>query len=566
MALAFLLSASSAHALTQPDGAPIPASMGCDGGKPTGLAAALACACKETGVCNIGKACPGGSPSCDPGKNGTCETRLWHAPNDNSCIPSQLDGLDPSKEAAVVPETFHPTCPQTFTLITRGTALFQNAFGWYNATGQKPKLEDLHLMLDCSAKPGASAVLDLSKEPGWKGGDIGFFLVTPEKGDGKGGGTGACGAQGCCASLAGAAQGHGFIYYSERKLNPDYLGTTSFIHLLTLQSQVHKDAFYFAWEDSNKSPNNDFTDMLTRVTGIRCSGAGVACDTGKQGVCRNGVTVCLQGTLSCEPLFESGAEACNGVDDDCDGEVDDAATCDDPKKVCHQGRCVGRCELAEFPCPGGLACDSATGFCVTPKCIGVSCLTGQTCRDGVCGEACAGVVCPSGQTCVADRCLELCSGVSCAAGEVCESGKCFPGCSECDGLSCAKPKGCDTTTGLCADLSCPAPCPAGTHCVAGSCQDLCAGVKCPSGQSCVAGQCCTADECGGGADGGPIFGTGGGNNDGGAGTAGTAAAAPSDDSAGCGCFASGSGGEAALGFLGLGFGLGLGRRRRRHVR
>lgn len=99
-------------------------------------------------------------------------------------------------------------------------------------------------------------------------------MVTPEKGDGKGGGSGSCGGLGCCASLAGAAQGQGFIYFSERKHNPDYAGRVVVHPPLTYGSHVFKDTFYFAWEDSNKSPNNDFTDMLTSVSGIRCSGAG----------------------------------------------------------------------------------------------------------------------------------------------------------------------------------------------------------------------------------------------------------------------------------------------------
>lgn len=553
------------HALGQPDGASIPAKLGCAGSEPSGLAAAFACLCKEPAICNIGKACPGGSPSCDPGQNGTCETRLWHEVNDNACIPTNLSGLDPWKEAVVVPETFHPTCPQTFELVTRGTALFKNGFGWYNATGQKPKLQDLHLMLDCNAKPGDQVVLDLSKEPAYAGGDIGFFLVTPEKGDGNGGGSGSCGALGCCASLAGAAAGHGFIYYSERKHNPDYAGASSWIHLLTYGSHVFADTFYFAWEDSNKSPNNDFTDMLTSVSGIRCSGAGVACDTGKPGVCASGVTLCSGAGLACSPLFESAAETCNGLDDDCNGSTDEGASCPKPKHVCHQGKCVGHCELAEFPCPGGSACDPGSGLCVEPKCAGKTCDVGAVCRDGSCGVPCAGVVCPLGQTCVGDRCLDLCAGVSCPSGEVCAKGKCFPHCAKCDGLSCAKPFECDAASGQCADVSCKGGCAAGTRCSAGVCVDACEGVKCPAGQGCSSGKCCGSGECDGSDAGIPIG--AGGASSGDAGSAAGSALSPGaeDESSGCGCRASAGGGEAALGFLGLGFGL-LGKRRRQRAK
>ena len=292
----------------------------------------------------------------------------------------------------------------------------------------------------------------------------------------------------------------------------------------------------------------------TALDEIACAGEGTvgapACPTGQ--LCAG------QRCRDC-----ASAESCgNGLDDDCNGDVDDGASCDEPNHVCHHGKCVGHCELAEFPCAAGLACDKPTGLCVEPKCAGVSCGAGEVCRGGVCGAPCAGVVCPHGQTCVGDRCLDLCAGVSCASGEVCKSGKCFPHCAQCDGLSCGAPLECDATTGQCADLSCKAGCPAGTLCAAGKCVDGCAGVKCPSGQTCVAGQCCASDECAAG-DAGPGFGSGGGSGDAGVSPSSGAPPDAADDS-GCGCRATSSGGgEAAIGLVGLGFGLWGGRRRRR---
>ena len=79
----------------------------------------------------------GGSTACANGENGTCETTLWHSPNDNSCIPSNESGLNPATQAMITPETFHPTCGQTFTVISRGTAEFQDVFGWYNAIDER---------------------------------------------------------------------------------------------------------------------------------------------------------------------------------------------------------------------------------------------------------------------------------------------------------------------------------------------------------------------------------------------------------------------------------------------
>ena len=147
-AFAVLLMSSPAFALTQPNGTAIPSAAGCSGGAPTGLGAIFACQCTAPGVCNIGASCPGGSTTCDNGQHGTCETTMWHAPNDNSCIPSQLSGLDPVADAQTTPETFHPTCALTFTVVSRGGARFNSVFGWYNVTAAAPAASDLHVMLD----------------------------------------------------------------------------------------------------------------------------------------------------------------------------------------------------------------------------------------------------------------------------------------------------------------------------------------------------------------------------------------------------------------------------------
>src|SRR5690348_9140163 len=113
--LALLLVALPARALQQPNGTQIPTAPGCNGNQPTGLLAAFACACTTPGVCNIGAPCASAS-SCDDGKHGTCESTMWHAFNDNTCIPSLQSGLDPVADAALTPETFHPTCALTFTV------------------------------------------------------------------------------------------------------------------------------------------------------------------------------------------------------------------------------------------------------------------------------------------------------------------------------------------------------------------------------------------------------------------------------------------------------------------
>lgn len=481
LALATVLAAPAAFALTQPDGKAIPTQPGCDSGKPTGLLSVFACACTTPGICNIGAPCAS-ETSCDDGKKGTCESRMYHVFNDNTCIPSKYDGLDPYAEAATTPETFRPTCALTFTVTSRGTAMFKDVFGWYNVTGSKPDPSDLHPMLGCTDGTGANVVLDLSKEPAYKGGDIGFFLMTPESH--TAGGT--CASGNCCPTVARFSAGEGYVFYSERKYNPDPGG---YIHLLTYNSKLSKSKFYFAWEDRFSGGDNGFTDLVTSVDGVQCSGGGVSCDTGKQGACKLGITQCSAGAVSCASTVASKSEECNGVDDDCNGKIDDDATCPRAGDMCINGKCLPKCGSGEFKCDPGTECDSATGRCVDSACLGKTCATGEVCRAGSCVAPCSDVVCPYGTLCIGDKCVAQCDGVKCPTGQVCRSGLCFPGCTSCSGVACGTGTKCDPTTNDCVDPSCATPCAAGTHCNAGTCVDDCDGAKCPTGQVCKAGRC-----------------------------------------------------------------------------
>lgn len=562
---AALASSSNALALTQPGGAPIPSQMGCDSGRPTGLAAVLACVCEQPNVCNIGDPCADAS-SCGDGKNGTCETTLYHSFNDNTCIPSNLSGLDPAAEASTEPETFRPDCPLTFTLLSRGTALFKDAFGWYNVTGQKPTLSDLHPMLDCSTTPGDDVVLDLSSEPAYAGGEIGFFLVTPE----STGAQGSCQGGDCCATVARAMQGNGQVYFSERQYNPDFQGSSSLIHLIVLQSQVWPSKFYFAWEDIYGGSNNDFTDFVAGVSGIQCSGGGLPCGASGQGACAQGITRCHGADLSCDALFDPQGEQCNGIDDDCNGEVDDNATCP-PNEVCQYGKCSPSCSSGEFPCGTGKECEESSGLCVDSGCVDKDCAKGEVCSQGECRAACAGVACPAGQDCIADRCVDLCDGVSCGVGQQCRRGQCFEGCNQCGGISCELPLRCDADTGACTDPSCEPACGEGTRCDQGSCVDACAGVSCPPGQSCSGGYCYGPGEGGSGGaapfggSGGAFGGSAGGPAVGGAGGTGASANRPASttNTARCVCgLGRPDGDSSGFAWVGALVGLGLIARRR----
>lgn len=380
-------------------------------------------------------------------------------------------------DAAITPERFLPGCTLTFTLITRGAAAFHNVFGWYNVRpGMAPDPADLHPLIPCDAPDGARFTLSLRGNPDYRGGEIGFFLRTPEDGT-----SGRCSS--CCARVAAGAPGHNF--FSERLYNPDSMGAdASYIHLLIYDSRTTPDAFYFAWEDLYSGGDNNFTDFVARVDSIVCTGAGAACDTGRMGACAAGVRQCRSGMLACVGAVEASAERCDGIDNDCNGMTDEGEGLCGAMQVCDRGVCVDRCR-AELGCFPGEVCTDR-GTCVEESCATVTCSTSQRCERGRCVGACEGIACPRGQACRAGRCVDPCAGVTCDADAVCVDGVCAPRC-EC--RRCATGQTC-TADGRCVSNDCAMMrCAAGQTCVAGVCRDACEGAQCPRGQRCEVGSC-----------------------------------------------------------------------------
>lgn len=454
-----------------------------------GLQAVFACSCTQAGICNIGQQCPTPPAACDTGQNGTCETTIWHVVNDG-CAPSQISGLHPVHDAAVMPETFRPVCGLKFLTLSRGQALFRNAFGWYNVApgGAKPDDKDLHVIIDCTTPNGTVVPFDLLSQPDYKGGEIGFFIVTPESRAQSEKGT--CANKDCCASVARLALGEGYVYYSQPQFNPDS-GANAFIHLLIYSSKVFPYRYYFAWEDVlNGTSMTDYADFVTAVDGISCSGSGVQCQTGKPGLCGLGVTMCdTDGALFCQASNEASPEVCDGLDNNCDGETDNGATCPDGKK-CYRGVCVGSCRSGqEFACQLGYECDATADLCVETQCKGKTCKPGEVCRAGVCGNGCEGAICPDGQVCQAGLCVDFCAGRVCKSSEICTLGVCVPDCLSCGGPTCTGGLQCDKSTGRCVDPSCTPACVSGTVCKKGKCVGPCDGVVCPGGTTCANGIC-----------------------------------------------------------------------------
>jgi hypothetical protein len=133
-------------------------------------------------------------------------------------------------------------------------------------------------------------------------------------------------------------------------------------------------------------------------------GAGAACNTQLSGICGAGSTTCSAGALSCVPAFLPGAvaESCNGLDDNCDGVVDNGFNVG---SACSNG--VGACSApGVFVCkPDGTAtCNAVPGapsaeVCgdqVDSDCDGAT-DNGCAClKDSSCGAPQGGQICDMG--------------------------------------------------------------------------------------------------------------------------------------------------------------------------
>jgi hypothetical protein len=244
-------------------------------------------------------------------------------------------------------------------------------------------------------------------------------------------------------------------------------------------------------------------------------GAGEMCSTGLGGPCGEGVTACEGGEVVCVQVTTPSAEACDGVDNDCNGEADDGnpgagAGCNTGLSgICATGTTA--CEGGALVCiqdqsPAGETCNNLDDDCNgtpddgNPGCGG-GCATGQS---GICSAGtftCQGgaINCVQNQAAGAEVCGngidENCNGTpddGCGcAHDVCATGAALAsGCSSCVTSVCAADSYCCTNSW---DSICVGE--AGTICGI-PCQGSCSHSICVTGTALVSGcVACVTDIC-----------------------------------------------------------------------
>ncbi len=140
-------------------------------------------------------------------------------------------------------------------------------------------------------------------------------------------------------------------------------------------------------------------------------GGGASCSTGKLGVCAAGTTACTGGAIACNQNVQPSAEICDGLDNNCNGQVDEGNP--GGNAACSTGK-PGICAAGTTACTGGaLKCNQnqqpMAEICngLDDDCDGVvdngNPGGGVACNTGLLGVCAAGTtVCTAG----ADKCAE----------------------------------------------------------------------------------------------------------------------------------------------------------------
>jgi RHS repeat-associated protein len=187
---------------------------------------------------------------------------------------------------------------------------------------------------------------------------------------------------------------------------------------------------------------------------------GRACQTDQPGVCAAGQTTCVGGAAGCEPIAQAAAEICDGLDNDCDGVVDNGLG---------QVDCgVGVCARQLAACTDGAptACDAQQGA-VAEICDGLDNDCDGQADDGLGGDVCeagVGACLAAGRTTCVDGAMGCDAAVGQPGVELCNGAD-----DDCDGVIDNAP----TDVG---------PCAAGVGACSRAAQTVCAGgvLSCPA--------------------------------------------------------------------------------------
>jgi len=238
------------------------------------------------------------------------------------------------------------------------------------------------------------------------------------------------------------------------------------------------------------------SSQCVRIGGLcSCSAKSVALDLStpcaidnEAGRCE-GLRTCKQEQIGDCSAPAPEAETCDGIDNDCDGDLDEA-TCDDGNP-CTDDACVeGECQFA----PNAAGCDDGNQCTIGDKCLDGSCAGGSVpnCNDG---NPCTDDSCEPATGCVSTANQLPCQdGDVCTVDDTCDGGTCMPGAAlACDDSNPCTDDSCNPATG-CTNAANALPCDDGNACTAG---DVCSDKACKAGPplDCNDNNVCTTDLC-----------------------------------------------------------------------